>query len=568
MKKYDVKPFVKWVGGKRQLIDKIKERMPKEYNSYFEPFVGGGALFIELQNNSTVINDVSSELTSTYKIIRDNPKKLMKLLDSHEAKHEDNPKEYYYSVREQDRQEDFKGLSNLVKSARMIYLNKSCFNGLYRVNKKGYFNVPWNHKQKIKTYDRDNILTLSEFLRNDVKILNKDFELAVKGAKKGDFIFFDPPYDLLKGDTFDSYTKDGFGVEGQVRLAKLAHELDKKGCYVMITNHNTDLINTLYSDFNIDVVSAKRMINSDASNRKGEETIIYNYVIGEKQMKRQFDEIMNSLRKSVANYTYYTDFDKVQRNVNKYRIELNILNSLIGSSNIEDDFKMILREYPKTLKVIPLLLAIRKTEVEIFDGEEVTYNFKSMNHSVELYVKFMRETGLFSLMEDNKIKCLFDYITGVEVGLDTNARKNRTGKAMESIVESFISDLGIEYHSELYKSQIKEMYNIDIDKYIISEENQDVANKRFDFVIRTENQLYIIETNFYSGGGSKLNETARSFKNIASDINNAPDITFIWITDGVGWKTAKRNLKETYDIMEHLYTLTDLENKVLFKVVK
>ncbi len=285
-------------------------------------------------------------------------------------------------------------------------------------------------------------------------------------------------------------------------------------------------------------------------------------------MKREFDEIMSSLKKSIANYSYYTDFEKVYRNVNKFRIELNILNSLIGSNNIEEEFQSLLQEYPKTLNVIPLLLAIRKTEVEIFDGEEITFSFKSMNHEIDLYLKFMRETGLFSLMEDNKIKCLFDYITGVEVGLDTNARKNRTGKAMEAIVESFIAELGIEYHSELYKSQIKEIYDIDIDQYIVSTDEQDVANKRFDFVVKTENQLYIIETNFYSGGGSKLNETARSFKNIASDMNNAPELTFIWITDGVGWKSAKRNLKETYDIMDHLYTLTDLENKVLFEVVK
>ncbi len=281
MKKYDIKPFVKWVGGKRQLVDKIKARMPKDFNSYFEPFVGGGALFIELQHSQTVINDVSQELTNAYEVIRDNPEELMKLLDVHEQKHQDNPKDYYYGVREQDRHDGFDSLSTLVKTARMIYLNKSCFNGLYRVNKKGYFNVPWNKKEKINTYDRENILSLSKFLNNDVKVLNGDFELAVKDAKKGDFIFFDPPYDLLKEDTFDSYTKEGFGVEEQIRLSNLAHELSKKGCYVMITNHNTDLINTLYSDFNIDVVSAKRMINSDASKRSGEETIIYNYEIGE-----------------------------------------------------------------------------------------------------------------------------------------------------------------------------------------------------------------------------------------------------------------------------------------------
>lgn len=275
--KKEIRPFVKWVGGKRQLLDKIKVRMPKQFNVYFEPFVGGGALFIDLQNEKTIINDSSKELITAYRIIRDMPNQLMRLLDDFEEKHQKSPKEFYYQVRNMDRLNNFDSLSDLEKTARMIYLNKSCFNGLYRVNKKGYFNVPWNQKEIIKTYDKLNILNLSEFLKKNVEILNVDFELAVKNAKKGDFIFFDPPYDLLKEDTFESYTSEGFGVEGQTRLAKLVQELDRKGCYVMITNHNTKLINTLYSDFNIDIVSAKRMINSDASNRIGEETIIYNY---------------------------------------------------------------------------------------------------------------------------------------------------------------------------------------------------------------------------------------------------------------------------------------------------
>jgi DNA adenine methylase len=160
----------------------------------------------------------------------------------------------------------------------MIYLNKTCFNGLYRVNSSGFFNVPFNGKLVVNTYSKENLMNLHELLSQEkIVILNGDFELAVKGAKAGDFIFFDPPYDLLKEDSFDSYNKDAFGVEGQKRLARIAHELNDKGCYVMITNHNTKLINELYSDFTIDIINVKRMINSDASNRVGVETIIYNY---------------------------------------------------------------------------------------------------------------------------------------------------------------------------------------------------------------------------------------------------------------------------------------------------
>jgi len=280
--KYNIRPFVKWVGGKRQLLKRIKERSPKNFDSYYEPFVGGGALFIELQNSKTVINDSSIELTEAYITIRDNPIELMSLLDEHENNHQKSPSEYFYSIRALDRQDNWEHKTALEKTARFIYLNKSCFNGLYRVNKKGYYNTAFGKKDKINTYSRDNILIFSEYLKSgQVKIINGDFENAVKTAKKGDFIFFDPPYDIIKKDTFDRYTKDGFGVEGQRRLSDVAHKLDKRGCYVMITNHNTPLINELYFDFNIDVVSVKRTINSDASNKKGIEVIMYNYDLEE-----------------------------------------------------------------------------------------------------------------------------------------------------------------------------------------------------------------------------------------------------------------------------------------------
>ena len=277
---YDIKPFVKWVGGKRQLIPCIEERLPNNFNNYFEPFVGGGALFMHLKRKKTVINDFSEELINTYIQIRDNHIELMKKLDVFEKKHQNNPKQYYYQVREMDREENWNSVDQLTKAARFIYLNKTCFNGLYRVNKKGYFNVPFNGKEKVSTYEKENIINLSNYLNSGVKIISGDFETAVKDAKKGDFIFFDPPYDVLKNDSFESYTKEGFGIEGQKRLAKLFKKLDKKGCYVMLTNHNTPLINELYKDYKIDVINVKRMINSDASNRVGVETIIYNYEVG------------------------------------------------------------------------------------------------------------------------------------------------------------------------------------------------------------------------------------------------------------------------------------------------
>ncbi|MDY0138282.1 MAG: type II restriction endonuclease [Candidatus Izemoplasmatales bacterium] len=288
-------------------------------------------------------------------------------------------------------------------------------------------------------------------------------------------------------------------------------------------------------------------------------------------MKQDFKDLIDNLRNTIADYKYYTDFDKVYRNVNGIKVELNILNSLIGSEHIESDFIHIINEYPKTLKVIPLLLAIRKSgnTVPVLDGRLKIFKFNKRELSDRDYLRFMRESGLFDLLENSKIKNLFDYVTGVEVGLDTNARKNRTGTTMENIVEGFIKMTNhIAYTKETTKDEIKRLYGVDLDLYLTSEESLKIAEKRFDFVIKTNENLFVVETNFYSGGGSKLNETARSFKSLASDFRDNSDVTFIWITDGVGWKTARNNLRETYDVMKHLYTLTDLENGVLNQVIK
>lgn len=271
-----IKPVLKWVGGKRQLIPYLNKIIPKKFNNYFEPFVGGGALFMNLKNKNTTINDVSKELIDVYISIKKDPFKLMRLLNIHEKNHLQNPIKYYYFIRAKDKNDDWSKINIFDKAARLIYLNKSCFNGLYRVNKSGYFNVPFNGKSKIKTYNKENILALSVFLKESVTILNEDFEKACENAKKGDLIFFDPPYDILKKNTFHKYTKENFGVKEQKRLAKVAHDLKKRGCYVIVTNHNTKLINELYKDFKIDVVKVKRMINSDAKKRNGVETIIHN----------------------------------------------------------------------------------------------------------------------------------------------------------------------------------------------------------------------------------------------------------------------------------------------------
>ena len=272
------KPFVKWAGGKRQIIDKLKEYVPDEYNTYYEPFIGGGALLFELSPKNAVINDSNEELMNVYRCLCDEEKfkKMCNLLNHYEAEHSE---EFYYEIRNKDKNKNaYSRLSDYTKAARTIYLNKACFNGLYRVNKKNEFNVPFGKKTKINTYEGSNLITVSNYLTmNNIKILSIDFEEAVKDVKPKDFIYFDPPYDS-DTSTFNSYTEEGFDRNEQIRLAKVFKELDKKGAYVMLSNHNTSLINDLYKDYNIHLIEAKRNINSNGKKRgKVEEVIITNY---------------------------------------------------------------------------------------------------------------------------------------------------------------------------------------------------------------------------------------------------------------------------------------------------
>lgn len=284
---------------------------------------------------------------------------------------------------------------------------------------------------------------------------------------------------------------------------------------------------------------------------------------------RNFSEWLSGFRESIADYGYYINFEKVHRNVDNIKVELNILNSLIGSNNIETDFENLINKYPETLKCIPLLLAVRSNEIYAIDSEgEFTYNFKKPNLSVEQYKVFMRKTGLFDLIEKHIVNNLVDYATGVETGLDSNGRKNRGGHLMENLVESFIKKSGFvkdtSYFKEMYIHQITDKWGVDLSAI----SNQGKTEKRFDFVIKTPNMIYGIETNFYGSGGSKLNETARSYKTLALETDTIDGFTFVWFTDGKGWTSARHNLEETFDVMEHIYNINDMENGIITEVFK
>ena len=281
-------------------------------------------------------------------------------------------------------------------------------------------------------------------------------------------------------------------------------------------------------------------------------------------MTRIFKEWLATFRPCISDYCYYVDFDKVHKNVDNIKVELNILNALVGSKNIEQDFESIVNKYPETLKCIPLLLAVRSNEISVTDTDgEYIFSFKKQNYSIEEYKMFMRKTKLFELLENHIVSNLVDYATGVETGLDSNGRKNRGGHLMENLVEEYIQKAGFvkneTYFKEMYIHEIENKWNINLSAI----SNQGKMEKRFDFVAKTDKQIYVIETNFYSSGGSKLNETARSYKTLAQEVATIDGVTFIWFTDGCGWNSAKHNLEETFDILDTVYNIQDLEDGVL-----
>ena len=272
-----VAPFVKWAGGKRQLLPQIEERMPEKYNNYIEPFVGGGAVVFGLLPENALINDINEALINAYRQICNEPDMFLKVINKLDQEMWEDGKKYYYSLREHYNDKLMKAEYDVELAALFVFINKHCFNGFYRVNGKGLFNVPYNNSRR-SSVDESLIMEVSEYLQG-ITIMNGDFQEISASAKKGDFIFLDSPYAPLNPTSFESYTKEGFDIESHRRLSKFYDELTAKGCYCMLTNHNTELINELYGNkgYKIDVVSVKRMINSDASNRVGEEVIICNY---------------------------------------------------------------------------------------------------------------------------------------------------------------------------------------------------------------------------------------------------------------------------------------------------
>lgn len=277
LKYHNLQPFTKWTGGKRQLLGELRSYMPETYGRYFEPFVGGGALFFDLAPEQAVINDFNEELINAYRQIKNNPAELINLLIKHK---ENNSKDYYLALRSADRDGRISRMTGVERAARILYMLRVDFNGLYRVNSKNQFNVPYGRYKNPKIVDVDLLYQISEYLNeNDIEILQTDFAEAIKDAQTGDFVYFDPPYiPLNETSSFTSYTHEGFSYEEQVRLRDTFKELTERGVYAMLSNSSSPLVEELYKDFNIYFVEAQRTNGAKSSSRgKISEIIVTNY---------------------------------------------------------------------------------------------------------------------------------------------------------------------------------------------------------------------------------------------------------------------------------------------------
>lgn len=272
-----IKPFTKWTGGKRQLLPIIKQHLPREYRNYYEPFVGGGAVLFDLQPTCAVINDFNAELINCYQQIKDNPAALIQLLMAHQI---NNSKEYYLEIRSADRDGRIFEMSDVEKAARIMYMLRVDFNGLYRVNSKNQFNVPYGNHKNPTIVDETLIMDISRYLNEqEITIMQGDFQKAVESVEKGDFVYFDPPYiPLNETSSFTSYTHEGFGYEEQVRLRDVMVELTKRGAYVLLSNSSSPLAIELYQDFTVEMVEVNRMNGASATSRKVvKEILVKNY---------------------------------------------------------------------------------------------------------------------------------------------------------------------------------------------------------------------------------------------------------------------------------------------------
>jgi len=533
-----LKPFVKWVGGKTQFLEIIDLLLPFSYNRIIEPFVGGGAVFLNLQPSQLIINDVNNELITTYKIVKENPQELLKIL----LKYEENHSKIFFNKL---RNKEPKNLNNLEVAARFIYLNKTGFNGLYRVNSQGIFNVSFGQKNKIKLVNKDNILNINKYLNTiNCQIFNQDYQKILSLIKEGDFLFVDPPYDVNNINGFTKYTASGFNQENQKQLYQFLKQVEIKGARWLLTNHNTDFIKNLYQSYQQFAKKAYRYINCQGNKRVGniQEIFIWNYELTTKQKELlEFEKWFDTIQITNTNLNQLVNWSKVNSNLLIYEKNLIVLNFLICDNleQLRERINQIWKENPISFQILPYLLAVRDNKnFSWLENSNIEY---WENLSCEKVNKLIFESNLAIYLTNGKIKNLKDYCLGLEVGLGTHGRKNVGGQIMEKTVENLLNKYQIEYHKQI-------LVNFQIN-----------SKKIFDFQIKLNNKKYYLETSFFNVSGSKVSEVIRSYQEVLNKTNNNK-INFIWILDGKGLKSVKKIIQEIYLInKQFMFTLNSFE---------
>lgn len=547
-KKKKISAVVKWAGGKSQLLDSLTALMPKKYGSYHEPFLGGGALFLNELPQSGTINDLNDELMTTYQVIKDNPAAIIKALKKLVKGHNDaeHAKDYYYSIREKD----VSTLSDEEVAARFIYLNKTGFNGLYRVNASGKFNVPFGKKETITNstvFSDANIRNLSKYLnKQEIQLFNEDFGYVLEEAKEGDFVFIDSPYD----DSWSGYQAGGFGEYEHRRLSDIVKQLDQKGVKFMLTNHNTPLIEELYGGFKKFEIPVNRFINADATNRANatNEVIFVNYELTKDQL-REFNitKFFKQLKPTSFVLKDYVKWEKLQERIKKNELALNDLNLLFANNEdeLKEKFEKLYEARPESFEILPLLISVRNKKFVYLDEEgdatEYTHEDKDVVYG------FLKDSGLLDNVFINaKYRSITDYLLGLEVGLSSADKKNLSGTWLVHQIEKLLTENGIEYNREIGYDTV---LNMTLDR-----------DKVFDFVFEIGGKKYCMEVNFFNTSGSKINSESARFVDLNRTFYNYSDLEFVWVTDGVGLRNNKAQLTQALKQIEHLFNLTTFED--------
>ena len=591
-------PFIKWVGGKRGLLSQIIPLLPQEFNNYFEPFIGGGALFFELfalgklKNKKVYLFDINSELINTYIMVRDYPMELICELEKFKKEHS---KEFYYEIRAWDREDDFLERDALLRASRFIYLNKTCFNGLYRVNKKNQNNVPMGSYKNPNICDSQTIYNASEALQDTI-IKNIHYKEIIKYATKEDLVYFDPPYyPLTQTSSFTSYSEFEFLDKEQYELLEVCNKLKNDNINIVQSNSDTNFIKKLYKNYDIKKIQANRFINSKSNGRgKISELLISNkkYLNKEKNMsfyslslEEKKELFTNTLVSTNRGFNFYVDWNNAEV-YKEFDIELNALNTLIRVSdlNFKLKFKDLLNKLPSVIKTFPLLFALSKLEREsiikgkmtlkVLESENLEedaleYDFIVKNNysekEMEKYFKFFVKLGLKHLFQNLLEKNVIDYVIGVLVGLDSNGRKNRGGKSFELACEPIIKKIclkyGITFLTQKQFKYLSENYNMNID--------EGIANRKADFILVKNSIVMNIEANFYFGSGSKPEEIIDSYSNRNSELKNN-GIKFIYLTDGIScWgNTDKNQLIKGFKSIDYIINYHMLKESYFEEIIK